>query len=532
MVALSRCVGSLVVLFTGVGGARVSRHRAKPANDRIKFIAGVPVFNYHTAYEGKTSLSGSDSELVGEWVVMVKAGTTDAQMQSLCKQAPKGCKLMGHPQGGVPFLEMSGTESDLGRLVQSAKGIINFIEPDGTVHMIPEIEPASPEAATWGLTRIGADSRGVTGKGATVFVLDTGVRSTHNEFGGRAASAVDMSSDELVECNGALNCAADNQGHGTHCAGTAAGLTFGVAPDASVRSVKVLSDQGSGSWSWSYQALDWLAVSSVRPAIASMSLGGPGSQSAMREAVDGAVNSGVTVVVAGGNSNGNACNFSPAFVPSAITVGSTDSNDRRSSFSNYGSCTDIWAPGSSVKSAAHTSDSGSATFSGTSMACPHVSGAAALMLEVDPSKTPAQVLQGLMDKAAMDVISDLKFGDTNALLWVGEGSAPTPAPTPAPPANTWEVTGAGCRVSGNCITSLNHPENYGNYEECEIRAYKVDITVEAFNTEEGYDVLTMGGRQYSGSGSFSNPPNGMYTGTIGWSSDVSVVKSGWQLCKA
>merc|ERR1712088_265416 len=116
------------------------------------------------------------------------------------------------------------------------------------------------------------------------------------------------------------------------------------------RSVKVLSDQGSGSWSWSYEALDWLATSSVRPAIASMSLGGGGVISGMRDAVNAAVNAGVVVVVAGGNDNSDACGFSPAFVPSAITVGSTTNADRRSSFSNYGRCTDIWAPGSDVKS--------------------------------------------------------------------------------------------------------------------------------------------------------------------------------------
>merc|ERR1712228_340293 len=142
-------------------------------------------------------------------------------------------------------------------------------------------------------------------------------------------------------------------GHGTHCAGTASGVSYGVAPGAAVRSVKVLSDQGSGSWSWSYYALDWLASNPTRPAIASMSLGGSGTQQAMRDAVNAAVNSGVVVVVAGGNSNSDACRFSPAFVPAAITVGSTDSRDRRSSFSNYGSCTGMWAPGSGVTSAGH-----------------------------------------------------------------------------------------------------------------------------------------------------------------------------------
>merc|ERR1719422_300442 len=345
---------------------------------------------------------------------------------------------MGHPQGGVPFCELRATENDLEKLVHSAKDLIKFIEPDQTVHMIPEIKSPSVEARTWGLNRIGADSRGSTGVGATVFVLDTGVRSSHNEFGGRAASALDMSSGSEVECNGDVNCAADRQGHGTHCAGTAAGATFGVAPGAAVRSVKVLSDQGSGQWSWSYDALDWLARGTVRPAVASMSLGGPGTQSAMKTAVDSAVNRGVVVVVAGGNDNRDACGFSPAFVPSAITVGSTTSLDRRSSFSNYGSCTNIWAPGSDVKSAAHTSDTGSATFSGTSMACPHVSGGAALVLEASPSKKSSAVLAELIDGAVLNAISDLKSGDTNALLYVGSGgpSPPTtapPSPGPSPP---------------------------------------------------------------------------------------------------
>merc|ERR1719322_1593608 len=217
---------------------------------------------------------------------------------------------------------MTGTESDLQAVLQSAGGAARYAEPDSQVSMIPEIE-AGPEAATWGLTRVGADERDYTGSGSTIFVLDTGVRVSHQEFGGRAVPSLDMSSGDPVECNGDLNCAPDTQGHGTHCAGTAGGETFGVAPGAAVRSIKVLSDQGSGQWSWSYDALDWLAAGngrSARPAVASMSLGGPGTQQAMRSAVDAAVNSGVVVVVAGGNDNSDACGFSPAFVPSAITV--------------------------------------------------------------------------------------------------------------------------------------------------------------------------------------------------------------------
>merc|ERR1719411_1273677 len=299
--------------------------------------------------------------------------------------------------------------------------------------MIPEIE--AEEAATWGLNRIGADQRSRAGAGATVFVLDTGVRFTHREFGTRASSALDMTAGNPRVCNGDRNCALDRQGHGTHCAGTAAGETFGVAPAATIKAVKVLSDGGSGSWSWSYYALDWLATNPTRPAVASMSLGGMGTQRAMKDAVDAAVNAGVTVVVAGGNSNSDACRFSPAFVPNAITVGSTTSTDSRSSFSNYGSCTNIWAPGSSVVSAPHVSDTASTSLSGTSMACPHVSGAAALVLEADPTKKASAVIQELVDTAYLRVLSDLKAGDTNALLCVAEGGAPpTPTlqPTPAP----------------------------------------------------------------------------------------------------
>jgi len=442
-------------LLVGADAARITRkhHQRDTQKPGTKFIAGVPVLNYDQAYEGESSL-GAAGEREGEWVVVVNPGTTDAQIKAMCESSTHGCKLTGHPsEGGVPFLEMRGTEEDLEAVISSSAGSVKFVEPDQTVSMIPEIESDDVEAATWGLNRVGADQRGRSGAKATIFVLDTGVRVTHNDFSGRAAPALDMTIGAPKECGSDLSCAGDRQGHGTHCAGTAAGDTFGVAPGSAVRSVKVLSDQGSGSWSWSYYALDWMAKSSTRPAIASMSLGGQGTQQAMQDAVDAAVNSGVVVVVAGGNSNSDACRFSPAFVPSAITVGSTTSRDRRSSFSNYGSCTDIWAPGSDVVSASHRSDTGSTSLSGTSMACPHVSGGAALVLDANPSFAASKVISNLLSGAVVGAISDLKSGDTNALLYVGEGGPP-PAP-PAPPASCPFYCGLRLCVLDACVENCD-----------------------------------------------------------------------------
>merc|ERR1719497_295520 len=192
-----------------------------------------------------------------------------------------------------------------------------------------------------------------------------------------------------------------------------------------------------------------------------MSLGGSGTQQAMADAVNAAVNGGVTVVVAGGNDNSDACNFSPAFVPAAITVGSTTSLDARSSFSNYGRCTDIWAPGSNVVSASHTSDTGSRSLSGTSMACPHVSGAAALLLSANPTMKASAVVSELLSNAVRNQISDLRSGDTNALLYVGDNGAPAPtptaptptAPTPTAPTPTPPPSTGGCVHQKDCSVS-------------------------------------------------------------------------------
>jgi len=435
MVALSQCLSSLALLVAGAQGARVSRRKVATRAPPTKFIGGVPVFEYHAVQSGSASLSELEDGQEQEWILILSPKTTEAQLQSLCGMNTNGCNLVGHPKGGVPFVEMRATEAKLGQVIANNQAVVKFVTPDQQDTMIPEIEEVGVQGATWGLNRIGSDSsdRNGGGAGVTIYVQDTGVRVTHQEFGGRASSALDVTSGSAVECNGDLSCAADRQGHGTHCAGTAGGQTYGVAPAASVRAVKTLSDQGSGARSWQYTAIDWVTVSGARPAVISMSLGGSGADPGYSTVIDAAVANGVTVVVAAGNSNSDACNFSPAFAANAITVGSTDSLDRRSSFSNYGRCVEIWAPGSSVVSASSSSDTGTRTLSGTSMACPHVSGAAALVLGVDPSKNSAKVLQELMDNAAVNFISDLRTGDTNALLYVGAGGAPPSPPPPPPP---------------------------------------------------------------------------------------------------
>nr|5WSL_A Chain A, keratinase [Meiothermus taiwanensis WR-220]5WSL_B Chain B, keratinase [Meiothermus taiwanensis WR-220]5WSL_C Chain C, keratinase [Meiothermus taiwanensis WR-220] len=275
---------------------------------------------------------------------------------------------------------------------------------------------ATQTGATWGLDRIdqrtlplsGTFTYSNTGSGVNAYIIDTGIRVSHSEFGGRATAVFDAIGDGQNgnDCNG----------HGTHVAGTVGGTVYGVAKSVRLYAVRVLNCSGSGSNSGVIAGVDWVRQNARRPAVANMSLGG-GASSALDTAVNNAINAGITFALAAGNSNRDACQFSPARVTAGITVGATTSTDARASYSNYGSCLDLFAPGSSITSAWISSDTSTNTISGTSMATPHVAGVAALYLQSNPSASPATVRNAIVGNATSGVVSNAGRRSPNLLLY-------------------------------------------------------------------------------------------------------------------
>ena len=307
-----------------------------------------------------------------------------------------------------------------------------FVEEDTTIGI-----SASQTNAPWNLDR--ADQRGLpldgnfdysnNGAGAHVYILDTGIRTSHQEFGGRASVSLDVIGDGQngQDCNG----------HGTHVAGTVGGQTYGIAKGAWLHSVRVLPCSGSGQISDVISGIDWVKANRVNPAVANISITAPGTSPSLESAVTNAIASGVVFTIAAGNSQWDACDYTPARTPNAITVAATAEADERALYSNWGPCVDLFAPGNAVTSSGNSSDSSTRVLSGTSMAAPLVAGVAAVYRASNPSASPSAVAQAINAATTLGVVTNIDgTSSPNKLLysWIFGAPSPTPTPTATPTA--------------------------------------------------------------------------------------------------
>ena len=395
----------------------------------------------------------------GDYIVVFRDGVQD--VPGLARQ------LTGAAGGELGYTYQHAIRGFSARMPAAALNglrnhpLIEFIEADQPVTAF-----VTQTNATWGLDRIDQRDRPLNGtyvyeadgSGVRAYIIDTGIRPSHNDFGGRVAGGFTAINDGrgTTDCNG----------HGTHVAGTVGGTTWGVAKKAQLIPVRVLNCQGNGTTAGVIAGVDWVTANHVKPAVANMSLGG-GASTALDAAVANAVSAGVTMVVAAGNDNANACNYSPARAASAITVGATTSSDARASYSNYGNCLDLFAPGSSITSAWYTNNSATSTISGTSMASPHVAGVAALYLQQNPSASPSSVTNAIVGNSTTGKVTSAGSNSPNRLLYsgfIGGGGSENMPPTAS---FGFSCTGLTCTFNGGASSDpdgsiVSYAWNFGD----------------------------------------------------------------------
>ncbi|MBE1486200.1 S8 family peptidase [Plantactinospora soyae] len=399
--------------------------------------------------EGTIRKAGGATAVAGSYIVVFKDSAV-----SRATVGSRASGLIGRHGGKVARTYTAALRGfEINTNAKSAARIaadpnVAYVEQSHTI----QISGTQPNPPSWGLDRI--DQRNLplnssytypnTATNVNSYVIDTGIRFSHSDFGGRAVSGFDA-----IDGGSADDC----HGHGTHVAGTVGGSAYGVAKASRLYGVRVLNCQGSGTTPQVVAGIDWVTANAVFPAVANMSLGG-GVDSAIDTAVSNSINAGITYVVAAGNGNAlgvrqNACNYSPARVPSAITVGATSNSDAAASFSNFGTCVDILAPGVGITSAWSTGDTATNTISGTSMASPHTAGVAAMVLSANPTWSPQQVRDYLVNNSTPNVVSNVGTGTPNQLLHVVNDTTP-------PPANDFSVSvspTSGSTTAGSSVTA-------------------------------------------------------------------------------
>jgi subtilisin family serine protease len=484
------------------------------------------------AADGEILGAGKTNAIKDSYIVIFNEAAARAQgvqaiTDALAKQADaKVDYIYQHALRGF-----AGSMSERAARALAANPSVAYVEQNGTV----ELAGTQPSPPSWGLDRI--DQRDLPlnssytypndGAGVRAYIIDTGIRTTHTTFGGRAVWGTNTVGDgNNTDCHG----------HGTHVAGTVGGTAYGVAKAVALTAVKVLNCSGSGSFAGITAGVDWVTGNHTSgPAVANMSLGGTGSNATLENAVRNSIADGVVYAIASGNSNSDACNFTPARTPEAITVNASTINDARASFSNWGTCTDIFAPGENITSAWNTSDTATNTISGTSMAAPHVAGGAALILNATPGATPAQVATTMFNNSTPNKITNPGTGSPNRLLFVNTGGGTPGNPVVTNPGTrtgtvgvatslqmsasggtppyTWSATGLPPGLSINASTGLisGTPTTANTYS----------VTVTATDTASRTGSTTFSWIINPPGGGCSNPGQklvnpGFESGTTGW----------------